>query len=128
MSTSQTASNSGNPFIFPYSKSLFRCLDVPVQKSFFGLPLTQSSDSIKIVGYSPKKPAATPKLVNWLCFFLVFLGEQPYNIDEFSHVLRFHPLPLFAQATTWTNDTGLRYGSSGFKLVPTSLKYRCHGY
>ena len=39
MSTSQTASNSGNPFIFSYSKSLFRCLDVPVQKSFFGLPL-----------------------------------------------------------------------------------------
>ena len=50
MSTSQTASNSGNPFIFSYSKSLFRCLDVPVQKSFFGLPLKKQHVNVFLVG------------------------------------------------------------------------------
>ena len=36
--------------------------------------LAQSSDSIKIVGVLTKKIAATPKLVNLLCFFSGFFG------------------------------------------------------
>ena len=40
VSASQAASGSGGPFVFSCSGGLFGCLDVPVQESFFGLPLS----------------------------------------------------------------------------------------